>query len=156
MRTKSAESNSDQQAYNQAIKYLSDRFFTVGELQERLLRKGFPRAAVLSVLKRLEELDFLNDRRYAEIFVENLKQYRNFGYFGIKLKLIHKKIPSNIVEEVLGEFLPPEEELAMAERFMKKMENRGRDTYEKIARSLSTKGFRTEVIGEVMRGLSNK
>jgi regulatory protein len=156
MKNKTAELNSEEQAYNQAIKYLALRFFTVGELQERLFRRGFARTAVLAVLKRLEEMDFLNDRRYAEIFVENLKRYKDFGYFGIKLKLIHKKIPSDVVDKVLSEFLTDEEEFAIAERFVKKLKGRGRDSYEKIARSLVSKGFRTEIIGEVMREVDKK
>lgn len=146
-----SENTSFEQIYDQAVRYLNIRMHAVGELQEKLQKKRHPRAVVLQVLRRLEELDFLNDERYASVFVENLKRYRNFGYFGIKAKLIQRRIPSDIVKKVLDEFFPPEEELEVARRFVKKLKDRQRDSFEKTARSLSSKGFRGDVISQVLR-----
>lgn len=148
-RSKPGERDSFEQAYNLAVRYLSIRQHTVGELQAKLLRR-FPRAAVLAVLKNLEESDFLNDRRYAEIFVENLKRYKDFGYYGIKAKLQQRKIPTELALAALEEFFTPEEEAAVARRFLKKLKKIKRDSYEQVARSLSSKGFRGEVIREVL------
>jgi len=140
-----------QQAYNQAIKYLSFRLHTLGELQDKLLRKRLPQQVVLEVLHRLEELDFLNDERYARVFVENLKQYKDFGYYGIKAKLLRKRIPTEIIARVLDEFFSLEDETKVARRYAEKLKRRRRSTYEKLVRSFSSKGFRTEVIAEVAR-----
>lgn len=140
-----------QNAYNQAIKYLSIRLHTLGELQDKLLRKKFPQNAVLKVLQRLEELDFINDERYAQVFTENLKQYKDFGYYGIKAKLSRKRIPTEIIARVLEEFYTLEDEMAVAGKYAEKLKRQGRGTYEKLARSMASKGFRTEVIGTVAR-----
>lgn len=142
------------QAYDQAIKYLNIRLHTVGELSQKLKAKRFSERAILQVLRKLEELDFLNDERYAQIYVENLKRYKNFGYYGIKAKLMQRKIPSDIIARVLEEFLTEEEELEQAERFLAKLKRQQRDSYEKLARSLSSKGFRSEVIRDVLKGES--
>jgi len=140
-----------EKAYNQAVKFLSLKNRSVGELQDKLKQKKYEPKTILAVIRQLEEYDFLNDDRYAQIFVENLKQYKNFGYFGIKAKLLQKKIPTDIIIDVLDNFYPPEEELEVAEKFIKKLHRQGRKSYPQIARSLSSKGFRTEVITEAVK-----
>jgi regulatory protein len=147
------ETEKYQKAYDQAIKYLTIKFRTVGEIQEKLKLKKYPTDVIMLVLRELERLDFLNDERYAKIFVENLKNYKSFGFYGIKAKLMAKKIPTDMLEEVLDEFFPVEEEIVVARRFVKKLSRAGREEYGKVARSLSSKGFRTEVVAKVLREL---
>lgn len=138
-------------AYNQAVKYLSIRLHTVGELSDKLRKKGYEQQIILDVLRHLEELDFINDKRYAQIFTENLKQYRDFGYYGVKAKLMKKRVPTDIIEEVMEEFFTPDDELVVARRYSDKLKRQGRDTYQQAARSFSSKGFRTEIIGKMLR-----
>ena len=138
-------------AYNQAIKYLSVRLHTTGELFDKLRKKKHPKDLAVRVIRRLEEIDFLNDQRFAQIFVENLKRYKSFGYYGIKAKLMQRKIPSEIIVSVLEEFLQVEEEMAVAKRFLAKLKRQQREGYAKLSRSMASKGFRTEVIREVLK-----
>jgi regulatory protein len=140
----------DTKAYNQAIKLLSFKMRTVGELNEKLAKK-FSKAVVLEVVRKLEELDFVNDERYAQIFVENLKQYKDFGYYGIKQKLHAKHIPTDVIEKVLQDFFTGDEELDVARRFLKKLKRQGRKEYAQLARSLTSKGYHTDVIREILR-----
>jgi len=147
------ETDTYQKAYDQALKYLTIRLCAVGEMQQKLKMKKYPTAAVMQVLRELERLDFLNDERYAKIFVENLKKYKSFGFYGIKAKLMAKKIPNDMIEGVLEEFFPEEEEIVVARRFVKKLARIGRKEYEKVARSLASKGFRTGVTTKVLREL---
>ena len=147
------ETDKYQKAYNQAVKYLTIKLRTVGEIQQKLKMKKYPVAVIMEVLRELERLDFLNDERYTKIFVENLKKYKSFGFYGIKAKLMAKKIPNDMIEGVLEEFFPVEEEIVVARRFVKKLARMGRKEYEKVARSLGSKGFRTEVTSRVLREL---
>lgn len=140
-----------QLAYDMAVRYLAMRMHTVGELTEKLKKKRVASDVLIQVLRRLEELDFLNDRRFAEIYVENLKRYKSFGYYGIKNKLISKKIPTDIVGDTLEEFFTLEEEVAVAGKLVEKLARQDRTSYQQLARSLASKGFRTEVISEVLR-----
>src|SRR4051812_21850456 len=104
MQTKSKPNDDESDAYNQAVVYLSAKMYTVGELSQKLTKKGFTQAAIVAAMRRLESLDFVNDQRYAEIFVENLKRYKTFGYYGIKQKLLVKKVPTDILQAALEEF----------------------------------------------------
>lgn len=127
--------------YEKAIKLLAIRLHTTGELHRKLKQRGFKDPDILPVLRKLEELDFLNDQRFAEIFIDNLKRYKDFGYFGIKAKLAARQIPHEIMAQTLGEFFTAADELVVAERLMKKL---SRKTYEQKARAFQSRGFRLE------------
>ena len=140
----------NQKAYDKAIQLLNMRMHASGELAQKLKTKGFADSDIREVIKKLEDLRFLDDEHFARIFVENMKAYKDWGYFGLKAKLIKKYLPSDIIERTLERFYPPEVELAVAERLVKKLKNRGRGRYQKLARSLASKGFRNEIIGKVL------
>src|SRR3989344_3699896 len=139
----------DEKAYNYAVRLLTLKMRTVGELQQKLKQKGFSNPVILEVVRKLEELDFVNDERYTQIFVENLKQYRDFGFYMIRNKLHQKRVPTDIAEKVLQEFFSGEDELALARRFVKKLKRLGRKDYNQLARSLNSKGYHMDVIHEV-------
>lgn len=139
----------DQAVYDKAIKLLSMRQHTTGELQRKLKSRGFADADILPVLQRLEELKFLDDQRFAEIFVDNLKRYKTFGYYGIKAKLAARQVPSDIAARALKEFFSSDDELAVAKKLAAKFEKRDKRP-DQIMRSLAGKGFRTEIIRKVL------
>lgn len=136
--------------YEKAIKLLSIRLHTTGELRRKLQMKGYTPADILEVLRKLEELKFLDDRRFAEMFVDNLKRYKYFGYFGIKAKLAARQVPGDVAAAVLAEFFSAEDEQAVAERLLKKLKRAGKNTYEKQARAFASRGFRSDVIHSVL------
>lgn len=111
----------NEKVYEKAIKLLSVRLHTTGELQRKLKTKGFDADDIAEVLRRLEELDFLNDQRFAEIFVDNLKRYKDWGYYGIKAKLAQRQIPGDIAAAALAEFFTPEDEMVVAQRLLRKL-----------------------------------
>jgi len=138
----------DQKTYEKAVQLLSNRLHTTGELHRKLKTRGFEDEGIRAVLKKLEDLDFLNDERFAEIFVDNLKRYKDWGYFGIKAKLSARQIPGDIAARALENFFTLEDELLVAKKFLKK---RGKLSYEKLARALSGKGFRSEITSQVLK-----
>lgn len=139
----------NEELYEKAIKFLSVRLHTTGELYRKLKLRGFKLDEIREVLQKLEEQKFLDDRHFAEIFVDNLKRYKNFGYYGIKAKLLARFIPSDIAEQVLRDYFSADDELVVARRLIGKLKRQGRNEREKLARSLRSKGFRTEVTRKV-------
>ena len=138
------------QIYDKAVALLNVRMHTTGELFQKLTTRGFKPAEIGEVLRKLEELGFLDDQKFAEIFVDNLKRYKDFGYYGIKANLLARKIPSDMAEGALSEFFTLEDEEIVARRLIGKLKRQGRDTFEKLAASLQGKGFRGEVIRKVL------
>lgn len=141
----------DEKIYEKAIKLLSLRMHTTGELQRKLKARGFKDQDIVPVLKELERLQFLDDQKFAEIFVDNLKRFKDFGFYGIKAKLLARQVPSDIVESVLAEFFTAEDETKIGQRVVAKLKKRGRDSYEKLARALQSRGFRNQIISAVLK-----
>jgi regulatory protein len=139
-------------AYDYAMFLLNIRLRTEGELRGKMREKGYKGEAVEEVMAQLKDAHYVNDRRFAEVYLENLKKYKSWGYFGIKKKFMEKKLPMDIIESVLAEGMTEEEELEIAKRFIKKYEVRSKNQAEKAkaARKLAAKGFRGSVISQLV------
>lgn len=134
-----------------ALFLVSLRAQSVGQMREKLSRKGYPESEIDETILRLAELNYLNDEQFAQIYLDNLKKYKSFGYFGIKKKLMEKKIPSKQIENLLKSFTLKEEK-EIADRVVKKSKALHPDAgREKLVRSLQSKGFRGDVIFKVTK-----
>lgn len=149
-----------ERAYAYAVYLLSLKLRTEGEIKAKLKIKYQNEKIIEEVIEELKGLKYLDDERYAQVFLENLKKYKNFGYFGIKKKFIEKRLPSELIEKTLGEGLSEEEELVIAKKFIKKHESMSHragfasggnyEEKQKLAKKLASKGFRTNVISKVV------
>ncbi|MBI4049810.1 MAG: RecX family transcriptional regulator [Candidatus Doudnabacteria bacterium] len=137
--------------YNKALKLLERRLHTRLELERKLLLRGYEGLLVAEVIERLTELDYLNDQRFAEIFLDNLIKYKTFGFYGLKAKLLQRGIASNEAEQLLKDKLPFEKETEIAQRVLDKKREKNPV---KLAQALSRKGFRTQVIKQIL-GFTN-
>lgn len=139
-------------AYDYALFLLKLRLRTEGELREKLRLKKYSTAVVDKVISQLKEQKYLNDQRFAEIFLENLKKYKSWGYFGIKKKMMERKLPPALIERVLSAGLSEKEEEEMAKRFVtnRKLEIMNYAEKQKIAKKLAAKGFRSSVISKLI------
>ena len=138
------------ETYNQALKYLSLRAHTVFELRQKLLKKKFSKPEIQEVLDELMKMKYLNDEDFASVFVHNLVKYKSFGYYGIKAKLMQRGIANDISEKVLGEELSLEQERKIADKAVSKS---SKTDAMKLAQMLQRKGFRSQVISEVVKGI---
>jgi SOS response regulatory protein OraA/RecX len=116
--SKTKEPNNEAKAYEYAVFLLSLQLRTVGEVREKMIGRGYTSAIIEKVLKQLISQKYLDDERYAQVFLENLKTYKNLGYYGIKKKFKLKKLPTELVSKVLDEGLSLEDELKIARRFL--------------------------------------
>lgn len=168
---KTKEPQNEQKAYEYAVFLLSLQLRTVGEIREKMERRGYTSAIIEQVLVQLRSQKYLDDERYAEVYLDNLKQYKNLGYYGIKKKFMLKKLPLDIIEEILRQGLSKEEELKIARRFLKKEgtivkipsadaettaitystfdEKQGKQK-QKINQKLKSRGFRGEVVAKLI------
>ncbi len=151
-----------EKGYDYAVFLLSLRLRTTGEIREKMKNRGYTLAVSEKVIADLLEQKFLDDQKYAEIFLDNLKKYKNFGFYGIKKKMMEKRLPSSIIDRVLEEGLLVDEEIKIAERLLEKFtlsnaakrprQKSGFNKAEnkKIAQRLSSRGFRSEVLARIL------
>ncbi len=171
-KNKTKQPENEQKAYEYAVFLLSLQLRTVGEVRSKMEGRGYSPAVIENVTEQLRKQRYLDDERYAEVFLENLKQYKNLGYYGIKKKFMLKKLPANIIERTLADGLSVEEELKIAKRLLKKegvaaassdsdnnqvadnsyaifSEDQSKQK-QKITQKLRVRGFRGEVIARLV------
>ncbi|MDR3642173.1 MAG: RecX family transcriptional regulator [Candidatus Doudnabacteria bacterium] len=165
------EPENAEKAYEYAVFLLSLQLRTAGEILDKMARRGYSSVITEAVLEQLHGQSYLDDERYATVFLDNLKRYKNLGYYGIKKKFLMKKLQPDLISKILDEGLSPDEELKIAERFLKKEgvevkssadNNQSDVTYstydeaqgkqkQKIMVKLKSRGFRGEVISRLLR-----
>lgn len=98
-------------AYNKAVDLLSRRDHSKKELIEKLRQKGHGEFACDAVDK-LSEYGYIDDRRFAFVFAEELIRLKSYGKKRIEQELYRKGVNRDIICEVLSECEFPAEKLA--------------------------------------------
>ena len=68
-----------------------------------VLKQGYDQSLVEPVYKRLEERGYIDDRRFAETWVENRNITKGSSLKKLRLELAQKGISQSIIEEILAE-----------------------------------------------------
>lgn len=114
-------------ALDVAAAALNRRAYTKMELRKKLYRKPeFEPSEIEGALAKLEDMDFLSDRRYAEDFIRIMRG-RSYGDRRIFEKLTLKGIDRELVKEVMnaaqGERDPLDDAMALLERRARRLDN---------------------------------
>lgn len=145
-----------ERAKTRAINYISGKLKTKYEVRLKLKENGFTEDIIDEVLDILENEEYLNDRVYCEIFIEDKKKLNGYGKNKIKSLLIQKGISKNIFEDFLDEFEYDDEfdnALKMGIKKLNLLSNED-DNFkkkQKIINYLAYRGFSFNVINDVLR-----
>ena len=145
-----------ERAKSRAINYISGKLKTKYEVRLKLKENGFAEEIIDEVLDILEKEEYLNDKIYCEIFIEDKRKLNGYGKNKIKSLLIQKGISKNIFEDFLDEFEYDEEfdnALKMGIRKLNLLSNE-EDKFkkkQKIINYLAYRGFGFDVINDVLK-----
>ena len=145
-----------ERAKSRAINYISGKLKTKYEVRLKLKENDFAEDVIDEVLDILEKEEYLNDRVYCEIFIEDKKKLNGYGKNKIKSLLIQKGISKNIFEDFLDEFEYDEEfdnALKMGIKKLNLLSNE-EDKFkkkQKIINYLTYRGFGFDVINDVLK-----
>ena len=145
-----------ERAKSRAINYISGKLKTKYEVRLKLKENGFAEDVIDEVLDILEKEEYLNDKVYCEIFIEDKKKLNGYGKNKIKSLLIQKGISKNIFEDFLNEFEYDEEFDNALKMGIKKLEllSNEEDNFkkkQKIINYLAYRGFGFDVINDVLK-----
>lgn len=145
-----------ERAKSRAINYISGKLKTKYEVRLKLKENGFAEDVIDEVLDILEKEEYLNDKVYCEIFIEDKKKLNGYGKNKIKSLLIQKGISKNIFEDFLNEFEYDEEFDNALKMGIKKLELllNEEDNFkkkQKIINYLTYRGFDFDVINDVLK-----
>lgn len=90
-------------ARNTAAGLLAAKMYTCREIYDRLCRKGFDKELAETVVSEFVAVGFLDDRRYAELYVSDEARLGAKGKFRIRQELYHKGVASSVIDAVLEE-----------------------------------------------------
>lgn len=88
-----------ERAKKYALNLLALRMYTCSEVYDKLTNKGTSSENAEEVIGWLLELGYLDDKKYAEFYIEDAVKISGKGLYRIKLELLKKGIAKSIVEE---------------------------------------------------------
>lgn len=97
------EDKSKKRALNLALWYLSKRSRTQKELEDRLERKEYSSDDIKYAIRRLKELEFIDDAKYTESYIRNAKLGKPKGKHRLRMELIRKGVDKELVEQKIEE-----------------------------------------------------
>jgi regulatory protein len=128
-----------------ALRMLSRRSLSEGEIRERLSGKGFPPSEASVAIRRLRELGLADDPRLCAQLVRSYREARGYGSAKIAWALRARRFPPELVEKTLRDFSSGEEELAAASAALRKKFRGGlppgREGAARAYRFLAGRGF---------------
>lgn len=102
-----------QKALDLAYAYINSRDRTVSEVQQRLQRRGVSEELTERAVHTLADQGFLDDARFARLFVADKRTLEQWGSERIRRGLLSRGIDRHLAEEALA--VEPAPELADAE-----------------------------------------
>lgn len=139
--------------YDYAIFLLGLRMRTIGEIRAKMHDQKYSDEIINNVVDELIRRKFLDDMYYANVLVQSYKQYKPYGYMKVRYKMMEKKLSKEIISSELDENFTMEDEKIIAKRVLTKIgfkKDWELDKRQKAARGLAAKGFRMEVIRELV------
>ena len=140
-----------EKAYQRALNLLSYRLRTEDEIRKKLRQKDLPEAVIESVIEKLITKGFVNDRRFAQAWVENRSELNPRGLRALRYELRQKQVDPDIIDETLQDI--DEEPLALAagrKRARRLRTDDRQDFRIKLSGFLARRGFNYGVVAPVV------
>jgi regulatory protein len=99
-----------EQALGLAYRLLNARDRTVSEMQRELKRKGVDESARGRALRTLAELGYLDDERFARVFIADKRELEHWGEDRIRSGLLAHGIDRDLVQTQLDQIRGSDEE----------------------------------------------
>ncbi len=153
------EAESDRaKARDAALRLLGVRARSRWELCDRLRRRGFDPVLVEGVVAALESVGLVDDREFAKLWADERVRLRPVGPRRLTQELLSKRVPREIVYELVRETYEEHRELDLARRALAKRARRPKSDQWKRERArmqtfLVRRGFSYETAAQVLREL---
>jgi len=151
---------SDQQQKHQSLLLKAERFCAYQErsrteVEKKLRELKAKQEEISKIIASLEEDEYLNDERFAKVFVNGKFRIKRWGKNKIRAELRMKKIPDNFISNAL-DGINDEEYLKtikhLAEKKRKEIKNpEFRIQNQKIGMFLLSRGFESNLIWKVLK-----
>ena len=143
-------------ARDYALSLLSYRERTEHEMKSRLFQKGFTAGTVRSVIELLKDRGLIDDRSFAQKWVEGVILHRPMGRMRAAHELRKKHVGDGIIEDVCTRMFSLEDEITLARNAaQKKLGSMQGYPQELVKRRLNAflknRGFDFQIIQDLMK-----
>ena len=143
--------NSWQDCYNRALDLLARREHSAGELEKKLIDKGFSDVDAATSIEKLQANNLQCDQRFTEAYVRS-RVVRGFGSIKIANELYQRQVDegmaANALNEYRGQWLSIGDDLYRKKYRQTKVESYNEWT--KRARFLQSRGFTSDEIRKIV------
>jgi len=137
--------------------YLSRRRHSAGELEEKLKEDGFGPEEIRSALEYLLERGYLDDLALAEAYIRDKSRFHGRGSLLLRMELLRRRIPRDLIDRALREALPRETELENARRMIARWESGSRIySGEQLMKKLASRGYPPDLCREAVKESRNR
>lgn len=136
-------------AKSQALRFLALRPRSIHEIRTFLTKKGHEAILIAEVISYLEELGYLNDYQFCQLWIEDRIKLKPMGKRRIYKELLIKGIKAQTIKDTLENFFDEEIERELAFTLVQKKIG-VYNSKEKMARFLYNRGFNTGIIGQII------
>ncbi len=103
-----------------ALKVLSGRAYSTGELREKLARRAGVPGDVDGILARLKDVGYLNDRRFAESYAAARLANEKLGGARVERDLRQHRVAPALAETTVREVYREVDEMALIEEWIRR------------------------------------
>jgi regulatory protein len=140
-----------------ALSFLARRFHSERELQIKLKSKSYDERLIKIVLNEMKEKSFIDDRVFANHFVEEKLKKKKWGKNKIRAALFSKGVSASIIDDVMQTSESEDDQhktaLGLAKKKFENLKLRENDNIkikQKIISFLLSRGFEYEVAAEAV------
>ena len=149
--------------YREALSYAMDlcsrQEKCSSEIREKLSKFKLPEPQIEKVLKALKNEGFLDEARYAGMFVRDKLRFNHWGRVKIRYMLSGKKIPDEIISEAIHGIDEQDYREILKEELLKKRQQikdaNPCTVRNKLARFGQQRGFESGLIFQVLDEIKN-
>ena len=144
--------------YNSALRLLGYRMRSCAEMRKRLKQKEFPNDIIEEVIDRLLEINYLNDKEFAEAFANDKVKSKNIGPIALRREFVTHQIEPELLEKTfnIAYIKYPVDELIKKLLIKKKVKSKSKldqKMKKRIIDTLTRKGFNWSEISAVFAEL---
>lgn len=145
-----------ERAREAALRLLTVRARSIGELRERLARKAFSEEVCERIINDLAAVGLLDDRDFARLWAEERVRLRPVGRRRLVSELRTKKVDPAVIDEVAAEVYEEHSETELARRaLLKRTRAGGPEAVERQRRRLEgfllRRGFSYATVATVLK-----
>ncbi len=138
-------------ALDRAVRLLARRPYSTVEIRRNLHSKQFAAPTIDEVLAKLEDLGYVDDRAFAQYWIENREQFRPRSPRALAHELRQKGLPDPLIREALAGLDGQESAYRAGTDYLRRLHGLTQEEFRrKMSAYLGRRGFEYDIVRDVV------